>query len=308
MKAIPSLTLVLGALLPLLPAAAEMREFKSARGSTIRAELVKAKGQTIILKSDAGKELQVPLASFSLEDQNAILKWMAEDPWAIDYHFTCKAEEKLLKDTKVAGRGYGERYAAVQKIFDVSVLNGSRNAIDNLTLEWRVFLLNRVDPSGSAATITADQVFFKSGTEAMPVLNFNGTFRFRTKPYVLHSIKETYQTGRVEKDRLLGVWVRIFRLGQVVGEWKSQGTPKCEWPEVAGNPQTTDPAPPPAGTDTPEAGKPSATPDTPPSPPAATPRTSPPATPPDKDGKPAVDDDSDATLLKIFELDDGPKK
>ena len=46
-----------------ITARAELREFKSTQGSVIKAELKKAKGQTIILQSDQGKELQVPLKS-----------------------------------------------------------------------------------------------------------------------------------------------------------------------------------------------------------------------------------------------------
>jgi len=35
----------------------------------------------------------------------------------------------------------------------------------------------------------------------------------------------------VTRDRLSGVWLRFYRHGVMVNEWKSPGVPRCEWPE-----------------------------------------------------------------------------
>jgi hypothetical protein len=84
---------------------AEMREFKSAKGVTIKAELVKARGSNIVIRDEAGKESPVPLKNFSREDVTYICRWIAAEPTALDYRFEGKETEKAAE--KVPGGGGG---------------------------------------------------------------------------------------------------------------------------------------------------------------------------------------------------------
>jgi hypothetical protein len=36
--------------------------------------------------------------------------------------------------------------------------------------------------------------------------------------------------GKTTRDRLRGVWMRFYRHGVMISEWKSPGVPKCDWP------------------------------------------------------------------------------
>ncbi len=226
------LTLVLGASL----SHAEMREFKSAQGTVIKAQLKKAKGQVIFLTNEAGKEVQVPLASFSKEDQNFILKWMSEDPSALDYNFICRSEEKLLAATKTSANAYSERVSSVHKNYEVSIGNSCRNTIDDLSIDWCAFMLNKVTLSGGSYTFSTSEVSplgelrFKHGSEVIPKMGASQSHKFTTPSVSIDSVIDKYANGQKRKDNMQGVWLRFYRGDTMVGEWKSPECPKAEWP------------------------------------------------------------------------------
>jgi hypothetical protein len=229
--------LALSLALPAGASHAEMREFKSAQGSIIKAHLKKAKGQMIYLTTEAGKEIQVSLAGFAKEDQNYILKWMAEDPLAIDYNFVCKAEAKLLPATKSAANSYYERVSSQQQQYNISVQNSCRNALTDLSIDWCAFMLNRVtlSTSGSYSFSFSDsnpigELRVKRGSESIPSLAASYTHSFSSPPFSLDSVIDKYYTGAKRKDVMQGVWLRFYRGDTMVGEWKSPDCPKTEWP------------------------------------------------------------------------------
>jgi hypothetical protein len=229
--------LALGLALPVGAARAEMREFKSAQGSIIKAQLKKAKGQMIYLTTEAGKEIQVSLTGFAKEDQNYILKWMDEDPLAVDYNFVCKAEAKLLPATKTAANGYMERVSSQQQNYNVSVMNSCRNTLTDLSIDWCAFMLNRVTLSSSGSysfsysdTSPAGELRVKKGSESLPSLAASHTHTFVSPSFTLESVIDKYYTGAKKKDVLQGVWLRFYRGDTLVGEWKSPDCPKTEWP------------------------------------------------------------------------------
>ncbi len=229
--------LALGLALPVGAVHAEMREFKSAQGSIIKAQLKKAKGQMIYLTTEAGKEIQVSLTGFAKEDQNYILKWMDEDPLAVDYNFVCKAEAKQLPASKSAANSYYERVSTMQQIYNVSVQNSCRNTLNDLSIDWCAFMLNRVTLSSSGSysfsfsdTNPVGELRVKHGSESLPSLAASHTHNFATPAFSLDSVIDKYYTGAKKKDVLQGVWLRFYRGDTLVGEWKSPECPKAEWP------------------------------------------------------------------------------
>jgi hypothetical protein len=216
---------------------AEMREFKNAAGVAIKAELKKVKGQMIFLKNEAGKEIQIPLLSFSKEDQDYVLKWITEDPTALDYNFVCKAEEKLVPASKTSGNSYYERVASVQKNYAVNVLNSCRNPMEDLSVDWCAFMLNRVTISSTggysfsmSSANPLGQLHVKHGTESVAKLEASHAHAFNTPAFAIDSVTDKYYTGAKRKDQLQGVWLRFYRGDTMVGEWKSPDCPKTTWP------------------------------------------------------------------------------
>lgn len=274
---------------------AEMREFKSLKGAVIKAELKKAKGQMIFLRNEDGKEVQLPLTQFSKDDQTFILKWMTEDPLALDYNFNVKVEEKIAPATKKVSNNsyYYERISASQKNYNISIQNRSSNPLNDITVDWCAFMLNNVTLSSSGSYSSSSgigELRFKHGSLEIASMPVSHSASIVTPNFTVESVIDKYYTGAKTKDKLQGVWLRFYRGATLVSEWKSTDCPKMEWP--AGEHVTKEKAPEIAKNDTPN---------------KSTKNTSskqPSGTPTSEQKVPSKESDDDmGDIVKIFELD-----
>lgn len=140
-----ALIVVLLACVP-LTAVAELREFKSQKGSTFKAEPLVVRGPNVVLKGENGRELTVAVKSLSREDQDFILRWMVHEPKALSYSFDCKSEEKNGETRKLSSR-LG-KLEATDKSYEIKINNRCQNPIDDLKVAYRVFLEDRVAETG----------------------------------------------------------------------------------------------------------------------------------------------------------------
>lgn len=239
---------------------AEMRSFTTIKGVVFRADLKKAKGQTIFLRNEDNKEVQLPLNQFSKDDQTFILKWMTEDPLAIDYSFSIKVEDKAAPAAKkvVNNNYYYERLAATQRNYTVTIQNSSRNTLNDISVDWCAFMLNNVtfSSSGSYGISSSNngmgELRFKHGTHEIATMPVSHSTSIVTPNFTIESIIDKYYTGAKTKDKMQGVWLRFYRGSTLIHEWKSPDCPKMEWPagehqakeqkaEIASNDSTTKP-------------------------------------------------------------------
>ena len=247
-------------LLPMAPLRAEVREFKSAQGTTTRGELKKAKGQTILFRTEDGRDLQVELKSFSADDQLSILKWMAESPEALDHTFAVKAVEKDVPMTKeekekaikqVIASKVGRFMPDVsteRKAYEIAVSSTTRAALYDVSVDWCAFMLNKVrtrenlrpgkpgKPAPNAAkseAVDSDSsdntkgvLRVKHGNLFIPQMDYAHTETLQTGPFTLNSVATSPRTS----DKLVGVWLRFYRGETLVFEFKSPQCPNTDWP------------------------------------------------------------------------------
>lgn len=275
------------------PVHAEMRDFTNAKGAIIRAELKKARGQMIFLRKEDNKEIQVPLNQFSKDDQTFILKWMTEDPTALDYNFGVKLEVKNVPSTKKVNNSYYQRLSAVLQSYTINIQNSSRNTLDDLSVDWCAFMMNNVAFSNSSSSSRygiessndgLGELRFKHGTYEISKMAASHTANFATPNFTVESIIDKYYTGAKVKDKLQGVWLRFYRGDTLIQEWKSPDCPKMDWPagEHKSKPKVEIAS---------EENKP--------------PKKAPPTVKPTTGDKPAAgDDDEMGDIVKIFELED----
>ena len=208
---------------------AEVREFKNNKGQIIKAEPVKMRGTNVLLRMENKQQVPVPLKNFSGEDQVWLRNWMTWDPMALDYNLLCKPVEKAGEAARQKFTYF--RYEAVPRGYEVQITNGGQTAIDGVKVSYRIFMEDRVDETGN----TQLKASFHSGTAELPLLKYNGTHTLVTKKLKCEKLSPvdgwTFYVGKVTRDRLRGVWLRFHRHGVMVNEYKSQGVPKCEWPE-----------------------------------------------------------------------------
>ena len=291
--ALTSTLLVLGMCLGTLHA--EMRDFKNLKGAVLKAELKKAKGQMIFLRNEDGKEVQLPLNQFSKDDQTFILKWMTEDPLAIDYNFGVKVEEKVAPATKKVTNNsyYYERISATQKNYNISIQNSCRNPLNDITVDWCAFMLNNVTLSSSGSYSSSSgigELRFKHGSHEIVTMPVSHSAAIVTPNFTVESVIDKYYTGAKTKDKLQGVWLRFYRGDTQVFEWKSPDCPKMEWP--AGEHKQKEKPAEIASNETPNKST------------KNTPTKKPSSPPPSDSAVPSKESDDDmGDIVKIFELD-----
>lgn len=311
--------LALGCMLALAPLQAESREFKSAQGTTMRGELKKAKGQTILFRTEDGRDLQVELKSFSADDQLFILKWMAESPEALDHSFAVKAvekdipmtrdeKEKAIKQVIVSKVGrFMPDVSTERKANELAISSTTRAVLYDVSVDWCAFMLNKVrtrptkptkpgtpppDASKSEAVDsdksdnTKGVLRVKHGNLFIPQMEYAHTETLQTGVFTLNSLA----TNPRVSDKLVGVWLRFYRGDSLVFEFKSPQCPNTEWP---GGEHKTPAKPEIASTaDEPTPSRPGPSPAGPKPAPAS---------------KAAMADEEEDSIVKIFDLDEKKK-
>lgn len=289
-----TLSAILAAISTLSASAAEVREFRNNKGQVIKAEPVVVQGTNLTLKLENGKPATIPIKSLSREDQDFILRWMVHDPKALSYSFDCKSEEKggavEKKESRLGKLETEERF------YTVKINNRCQNPLDNLKVSYRIFLEDRVEDNG----LPRDQagVTWKGGLLDLGRLTYNQSTTITTEPHKVQQATPNSLAGfagvdvKTKKDRMRGVWIKFYRHGVEVGEWKSQGLVKCDWPESPGEKTTLE-------TDAAENKKKA---EAAAAPPAATPAETAPVVPK------KLNTDELPQELKFFELEDTEKK
>lgn len=212
---IPILLLMLGSAGMLR---AELREFTSTNGKTMKAELVSHKGGKITLQRGDGVKFEVLPNVFGPDDQIFIKDWMAKTPETISYNFRFKADRK-----KVDGRSRKVDYYRVKNekwVYEVSVTNLSRDEASNLKIKYRQFRSNQADGTYRADSDDQSDWITDSGevTVKAPV-GFGKSMVFQTKQMQIDHVDSSYWDYDWQ-DRILGVMIQVEDPnGNVVAEW-----------------------------------------------------------------------------------------
>ena len=210
---------------------AEMREFKSQKGAVFKAEPLVVRGPNLVLKGENGREVTVAIKSLSREDQNYILRWMVHEPRALSYSFDCRSEEKTGETKKLTSR-LG-KLESTEKSYQIKINNRCQNPIDDLKVSYRVFLEDRVADTGDNREVG---VIWKGGLLDLGRLTYNQTSSISTNSHPVQKATPNSLASfagvdvKVRKDQMRGVWIKFYRHGVEVSEWKSPGVPKCDWP------------------------------------------------------------------------------
>ncbi len=207
---------------------AEVREFKNNKGQILKAEPVVVRGMNVILRMENKQQVPVPLKNFSAEDQTWLLQWMVWDPKALDYNFTCEEVEKTGESLRQKYSYY--KYEVTPRGYEVKIGNRSQNTMEGVKVAYRIFLEDRVDENGN----TKLKVSYHTGTSVLPRMQYNASHSLMTRKLNCEKLTPvdgwTFYVGKTTRDRLRGVWMRFYRHGVMISEWKSPGVPKCDWP------------------------------------------------------------------------------
>ena len=194
----------------------------------------------VTLKMANGQPATIAIKSLSADDQDFILRWMVYEPKALKYSFDCKSEEKTgATDKKESRLG---KLETTEKSYSVKINNRCQNPIDNLKVAYRIFLEDRVEDTGMDREKAG--VTWKGGLLDMGRLTYNQSTSIATESHKVQQATPNSLAGfagvdvKTKKDKMRGVWIKFYRHGVEVGEWKSPGLVKCDWPESTGEKTT----------------------------------------------------------------------
>jgi hypothetical protein len=199
-----------------------LREFKDPQGRKVMAELLSHDGVGMLsLKLQNGTPFQKTANQFSVEDQAYIAEWLKRTPATVAYRFEVKATaDKLSGNRKNLG------YKTVKNelwAYKVELRNTARNAVQNLKVEYRVFVKDEADGSFASSDIRGDG--FHAGVASVTgPLRYNDAGTFTTKEVEIDVVDYRYSTNREDRhaDALRGLMLRIKDdKDKVVFEWAS---------------------------------------------------------------------------------------
>jgi hypothetical protein len=207
----------------LLPAQA--RTFTAKDGRTIEAEIVAFEADGVRVKrSDTGQVLTLPFSALAEDDRSAL---RAEAKEAAAKPKPMPAGSVLIelsrgKFSTEKKEEIGVTYSYEQWGFNVTLVNRWNKPLENLRAEYVLFL----DPSEQLIDSKEEAKLKRlRGQAEVEPIPMSGRVQFRTD--TVEAVKVALKSGwdwgdadkkRTARDKLYGVWVRVYRGEELVAE------------------------------------------------------------------------------------------
>lgn len=200
---------------------AEYRTFTSKDGvRKIEAEIQSATGDTVTIQVKNGAVTTSRIDLFSLEDQEFIRNWAKDNPAPVKLSFAITTGRsrvnKQNKDTN-------SHVVVIEDwAYDLNFENRATNAVDNLELRYRIYIKSEHEEEKNK-----EGYYISDGIIKVARIEPLGRQKHQTKSVPL--LNSTLKSGYVHKDGrrdrasddLVGVWVKVFKDGERVWEYKS---------------------------------------------------------------------------------------
>lgn len=212
----------------LLAVTMEAREFTSKDGRKINGELLAHSGEQVIIQVGA-KEFLVPIAGFSIDDQQFIKDWIQQNPKAVrfkfGYFFDFEEDRSGRTQDKAPGSMVDDKLKVIPYECEIVVFNKEIAPAENLEIRYEIYIDDYVVMKNNAFTGMAvgaekrSQLETVAGRLEVPRIDAGGRIdffrRFNTEMYI---DRDGGKTDEAANDKVRGVRVRIYRDGAVIGE------------------------------------------------------------------------------------------
>lgn len=191
-------------------------------GREILARLISAHGELVkIQRADDEREFDVPISSFDEYSEDKIRTWIDDDPEAVDFSLALSAEKKLIdtEEFETAGR----KLKTSKWCYKVTLANQTRNELNGAQIEYRIITDDNVAFLRTSATPGKGDNQQDGQAVDIPDMEFNDEIQFETPPVEAHTYEYEPTRGEREytRDSVKGIWIRVFRLGNMIAEYKS---------------------------------------------------------------------------------------
>ncbi len=205
-------------------AAEEYHTFTNSNGVTIKAKPLRMQGDRVEIEREDGQTFVVDPAIFTSEDREFLAQWRKEraiDKGAIEVAAKSATTRKVKEDNGAV------EYKIFKGYYKVSVSNTSEMTFKDLKAEYRFFVFE----NEIAADKRSDGKLkrYKGDTKITSLAPY-GNFEFETDKAEMKESKLAsgwyYVGGGKDKseDELEGIWVRIYKDEDIVGEYAYPST------------------------------------------------------------------------------------
>lgn len=195
---------------------------KNTDGREMNARLLSASGEMVhVLRLEDEREFDLPITSLDRFSADRVRTWMDRSNEAITYAIDISVTKKPVDsgDFETGGRILEYRDWA----YEIKLTNRTRNDLTDASVEYRIVYDDDVDIVRTAVGPGKGSNQQEGEAVSLPTLGYNGRAEFTTAPVRLHSYQYIPLRGpkEFERDRLIGVWVRIVRKDEVIHEFQS---------------------------------------------------------------------------------------
>jgi len=191
-------------------------------GREVRAELVSAHGDIVRIKRvDDEREFSVPISTFDEYSKDTIRSWIETDPAAVQYTIAISANRIALDSSTFTLSGRSVK--STQWAYRVRIANQTRNDLNDATVEYRIIYDDKVEFSRTTPIPGKGSNQQEGQAANLPHMTFNDEVEFTTAPVTIDSYEFVPVRGPREqmRDSIKGIWVRVVRHGEIIGEYKS---------------------------------------------------------------------------------------
>lgn len=204
----------------------EAREFTDSSGRKIEAELVGYSGNTVIINR-GGKEFPVSATIFSLDDQEYIKGWIAENPDKARYSFGFYADldRKSVSQSKAPGGMIDDKLKVIPYNYEMIVYNKGIAPAEDLEIRYEIYVEDFVDVRNNRFTRMAVGGEKSARTQVVPgklpamTIPANGRHDFErdfnTEFYI---DRDGGKTDAAATDKVIGVRIRVYKNGKLLAE------------------------------------------------------------------------------------------
>ncbi|MDP0495480.1 MAG: hypothetical protein Q7Q73_04650 [Verrucomicrobiota bacterium JB024] len=234
----PSLKLIPALLFLLVPGLvqAEYRDFTDQQGRTMNAELINVMGDQVRLKRSDGAVFNVDPSVFCPEDQEIIRVWMLT---------TLSQRDALLKINAKAAGTTPKSIEGVEGVdveqwdgyYRVDLENTSDTSLENIEIRY-CFLAFHMKVAADKRREGKTEIV--KGSLTIPSIKPRDDFSFDT--IKADMMNTALQKGYVwadggkddSKDKLDGIWIRLYYQGHFISEWSSPSSmkEKYDWAKL----------------------------------------------------------------------------
>jgi hypothetical protein len=203
------------------PGAYTLRDLE---GRELEAYLLSANGDTIKIKRvDDEREFDVPMAMFDSSSNEQIREWMEEVPGAVSYAVGISAQRHLVSSNDFTTGG--KMIKTAKWSYQVTIANQARNDLADAQVEYRIIYDDNVEFVRIAVGPGKGENQQDGQAIDLPEMVFNDEVEFDTPPLDLHTYEYLPSAKGAErefaKDDIKGIWIRVTRKGELIGEYKS---------------------------------------------------------------------------------------